>query len=200
METLHESQRWKKIVIDHWRQHRHDLLNQIQLVKSYLQLERLHDAHLYLDQIVVRARQEALLSRLGDPDLAYDLMTYNYQSRPFELDLEMALDEEDLDQIGKEYNWLELLKKLMELFESVYVPADRVERQSLFLLVARDGEHLLMKGEWRGKWERQKGEGKILALRERVDLEQGKLVEQLGEELLCLDIRLPWPVVQPGSP
>ena len=193
MGTPQETQQLKKTFIDHWRQYRHDLLNQIQLVQGYLQLGRLQDVQRYIDQIVVRARQEALLSRLSDPDLVYDLLTYNYQPRPFELDLEMALEAEDLDEIGKRENWIHLFKKLMELFESVYVPDEHESRQPLFVLVDRDEELLSIKAEWRGKWDWETGKVLIPALREKVLKEQGKLVEQLDAEQLLIEIRLPWP-------
>jgi hypothetical protein len=105
------------VFINHWRHYRHDLLNQIQLVKSYLQLGRMEDVKRSIDQIVVQAKQHSLLSKLSDPELAYDLLTYNYQSAPFYLDVEMTLTYDELDEIADEHNWLDMVKELLDLME-----------------------------------------------------------------------------------
>jgi hypothetical protein len=192
-----DTRQLKKVFINHWRHYRHDLLNQIQLVKSYLQLGRMEDVKRSIDQIVVQAKQHSLLSKLSDPELAYDLLTYNYQSAPFYLDVEMTLTYDELDEIADEHNWLDMVKELLDLMEkgSKFMPDRPLPHFSL--IFGREEKDLKLCVDFQGDWDTALGRQIMQQLKERVSLEQGKLVEYMHHHnRVVFDIMLPWPIAQ----
>ncbi|MGO4887430.1 Spo0B C-terminal domain-containing protein [Anaerobacillus sp. MEB173] len=68
---------------------RHDWLNQIQLIKGNLALNRIDRVNDLIEQIIVQARNESKLSNLGMPQLASQLLTFNWEPHSFILEYEV---------------------------------------------------------------------------------------------------------------
>ena len=68
---------------------RHDWINEIQLIKANLDLNRVDRASEILDMIISKAKNEAELSNLGSPKFASLLLTYNLERPAVVLDFEV---------------------------------------------------------------------------------------------------------------
>jgi hypothetical protein len=69
--------------------HRHDLINDIQLLQSYAQLGKIEKVRECIDMIRDKAAQETVLFHLGIPRLVYFLYRVSAEQRPFRLELEL---------------------------------------------------------------------------------------------------------------
>ncbi|SDN46695.1 Spo0B domain-containing protein [Alkalicoccus daliensis] len=69
--------------------YRHDFLNDIQLIKSYLALGKLETVDAVLEKIIYRAEQESRLSSLHMPAFAEKLLTYNWHSPKVPAEIEI---------------------------------------------------------------------------------------------------------------
>ncbi|MFD2670473.1 Spo0B domain-containing protein [Marinicrinis sediminis] len=80
-----------KLFEDTFRMQRHDLLNDIQLIKAYLQLGKLEQLEQSIEALRFRLMEESLIFKLGCPTLAADLyaLKLNWKSG----DLHIALDQ-----------------------------------------------------------------------------------------------------------
>ncbi|EGL81613.1 hypothetical protein CathTA2_2976 [Caldalkalibacillus thermarum TA2.A1] len=189
----------KKKIIDHLRHYRHDMLNHIQMVKSYVQLGRLADVQRYIDHMTQQAHQESLLSQLGDPELAYLLLTYNYQrDHKLHLDVEVNLEAEQMRQIGREHpHAFHLVHRLIELVETGCNPVPFEKPPQLYLLFEGDDHCLSVMCDYRGNWAPDIGCRHLLELQDKVLRCQGKLVEKVQtEQQLTLEIICPWASVR----
>jgi len=68
---------------------RHDFLNDIQVLASYFQLQKMDEGRRYLEQLHQRLQQESLLIQLDYAPLVVFLMTFNYQQDILRLEVEM---------------------------------------------------------------------------------------------------------------
>lgn len=184
----------KKRFISHWRQYRHDLLNQMQLVKSYYQLGRMDDMMRCIDQFVVRVQQESLLSKLDDPELVYMLLTYNYESHPLYLDIELTLSHEEMEAIADQKSWFNMVKELVSLMEKGCKPGQNQPLPHFSLVLERHADELSLSAELQGGWDTAVGSHIMERLREKVTIQQGKLVEYNHHNHgVMFEIRMPWP-------
>ncbi|MDQ0339505.1 signal transduction histidine kinase [Caldalkalibacillus uzonensis] len=189
----------KKRFIDHLRHYRHDILNHIQMVKGYIQLGRLDDVKRYIDHIVLQAHQESLLSQLGDPELAYLLLTYNYRrDNKLNLDVEVNLDAEQMQQIGQSGRHVfHMVNQLLQLVETGCDPAPSEFAPQLYLLFDGDDRYFSVMCDYRGAWNQDAGLRCLPALQDKVTRCQGKLVEEVNhEQQLTLEIICPWTCVR----
>ena len=101
---------------------RHDWLNRLQLIKGNIALNRIDRVEELMDEIVFQTRQEAIVSSLNTPQLAYMLLTYNWQTKHFLLEYEINIDPQST-QINDQLitNWLEeVLDKINYLCDEYY--------------------------------------------------------------------------------
>jgi len=77
-------------IVDILRSVRHDLLNQVQLLKANLSLKRLDRVELIIDEIVAKAKTEAQLSNLQVPRTTLFLLGYNWKPQPFKLEIALS--------------------------------------------------------------------------------------------------------------
>ncbi|MCF6138086.1 Spo0B C-terminal domain-containing protein [Pseudalkalibacillus berkeleyi] len=80
------------------RHARHDWLNQLQLIKGNLALDRTDRAKEIIDQVVQEAKNEAKVSNLKMPMLAELFLTYNWLQNQYRLDYEVIGTERDLSK------------------------------------------------------------------------------------------------------
>lgn len=69
---------------------RHDWLNQLQLIKAHLALNRTEQAEAVIEDIIVTAQNEAKISQLNAPDFASFFLTFNWYPHSYHLDFEVT--------------------------------------------------------------------------------------------------------------
>jgi stage 0 sporulation protein B (sporulation initiation phosphotransferase) len=99
------------------RHARHDWLNQLQLIKGNLALDRTDRAKEIIDQVVQEAKNEANLSNLKMPKMAELLLTYNWQQNMYRLDYEVIGEERNLSDYDEHlHEWTtQYIKRLEEV-------------------------------------------------------------------------------------
>lgn len=165
----------KREFIHNLRHYRHDVLNHIQIIKGYLSLNRVKEAQHILDKYVFQSHQEALLSQIGDTELAYFLLTYNWQQNDFVLDIECDLNSENIAQVGVSQRYLH------DLFQRVFQVVEQCCHQSqennhLYVLLEGSPPSLTLTFEYEGSWNDEKAH-------ELMD-ELGAYVQSVGGELV----------------
>ncbi|MGR3765197.1 Spo0B C-terminal domain-containing protein [Rossellomorea sp. NS-SX7] len=103
-------------ILDALRHARHDWMNDLQLIKGNLELNRVERAKQVIDTMVLTAQNESKLSNLKLPLLAEWILTYNWSTHLVKLEFEVGqtgythkLDDQKLVLVCKE---------LMELLEA----------------------------------------------------------------------------------
>ncbi|WNF21869.1 Spo0B C-terminal domain-containing protein [Mesobacillus jeotgali] len=71
------------------RHARHDWMNQLQLIKGNLSLNKVDRAKEIIEEIIMEARQDAKLSNLNLPQFASTLLTCNWGNHHFQLEYEV---------------------------------------------------------------------------------------------------------------
>ncbi|MEL3974529.1 Spo0B C-terminal domain-containing protein [Rossellomorea oryzaecorticis] len=106
-------------ILDALRHARHDWMNDLQLIKGNLELNRIERARQVIDTMVITAQNESKLSNLKLPSLAEWILTYNWSTHMVKLEFEVGqtgstdrLDDEKLVFLCKEM--LELLESNVE--------------------------------------------------------------------------------------
>lgn len=118
------------------RHARHDWLNKIQLIKGNLALNNIGRVKEIIDEIVVEAQQESILSNLNIPQFAALLLTYNWEGHSIHLEYDIL---EDSNRETKSINdelltdwtaaFLEKLDRSIEVFHENHLSIT-IERQS----------------------------------------------------------------------
>ncbi|WP_257346298.1 sporulation initiation phosphotransferase B [Pseudalkalibacillus decolorationis] len=98
--------KYKWNTIDLLRHARHDWLNQLQLIKGNLSLDKTDRAKEIIDEVVQHAKNEAKISNLRMPLMAELFMTYNWQQNTYRIDYEVIGEERDLSNYDRPlYEW-----------------------------------------------------------------------------------------------
>ncbi|WLD92230.1 Spo0B C-terminal domain-containing protein [Alkalihalobacillus sp. AL-G] len=98
--------KYKWDTIDLLRHARHDWLNQLQLIKGNLSLDRTDRAKEIVDEVVHQAKNEAKISNMKMPLMAELLMTYNWQQNIYRVDFEVIGEEKVLTSYDEPlYEW-----------------------------------------------------------------------------------------------
>jgi stage 0 sporulation protein B (sporulation initiation phosphotransferase) len=77
------SNKWT--TVDLLRHARHDWLNQLQLIKANLSLDRTERAKEIMNEVIELSREESRISNLKTPNLSEYLLTYNWLKHPVKL-------------------------------------------------------------------------------------------------------------------
>jgi stage 0 sporulation protein B (sporulation initiation phosphotransferase) len=104
------------------RHARHDWMNQLQLIKGNLSMNKVDRAKEIIEEIIMEARQDAKLSNLHLPQFASSLLTCNWENHSFQLEYEVTdsqnfhrLDDQQLASFTKRL--FETLDGSIELFQ-----------------------------------------------------------------------------------
>lgn len=164
----------KKEFIRFLRQYRHDWLNHLQVIKAYASMDKKDELSRFIDQLIINAHEEARISRLGDVELSYFLLTYNWTQDKLQLDVELEIDEhEQIDQIGPRYPYLlNWIKQLTQSMENIALVG---EENRLLLLLSYLDRQLTICVDFIGTWDEEQGMLEIKRLEELVTKDQGKL-------------------------
>jgi stage 0 sporulation protein B (sporulation initiation phosphotransferase) len=104
-------------LLDLLRHSRHDWLNQIQLIKGNLSLNRMDRVHEIIENITIQSKHESKLTNLNVPDFAGLLLTFNWARHPYHLDFEV---------IGKECNLSLYEKDLLNFCKTLFSELDQL--------------------------------------------------------------------------
>lgn len=106
--------------IDVLRHARHDWLNQLQLIKANLSLNRVERANEIIEEIIVSSRHESNLMNLKVPQLAEYLITFNWLKHPIVLITEVTGQARDLS--GAESDLLNSCESLFTILNQAVNP------------------------------------------------------------------------------
>jgi stage 0 sporulation protein B (sporulation initiation phosphotransferase) len=139
-----EEKEWT--VVEVLRHARHDWMNDMQLVKGFLALNKIDEAARTADHIIVKAVQEAKLCNLGMPGMAEMFITFNWESHKFllefEIDDEMVFEKVD-DQLVTVFfrSLFLLLDSHISEYSGQYLYAGFIEKEG----------RLAVRIEWEGE-------------------------------------------------
>ncbi|WP_201713628.1 Spo0B C-terminal domain-containing protein [Rossellomorea arthrocnemi] len=117
-------------VVEALRHARHDWMNDLQLIKGNLDLDRVERAKQVIEEMVLVAQNESKLSNLRLPLLAEWILTYNWSRHLIKLDFEVLQSESAHGLEDRRlYDWC---KEFLEFLESNVM--NNVENQLSILL------------------------------------------------------------------
>ncbi len=127
-------------VVEALRHARHDWMNDLQLIKGNLDLNRTERARQVIEEIILVAQNESKLSNLKLPLFAEWVLTYNWSRRLIKLEFEVLqfesshlLDDQEL------YHWC---KEFFDLLESNVM--NNVENQlSILINISKEQSRLI---------------------------------------------------------
>ncbi|MDM5298934.1 sporulation initiation phosphotransferase B [Bacillus pumilus] len=94
---------------------RHDWMNKLQLIKGNLTLEKYDRVFEIIEEMVIEAQHESKLSNLKIPQLAYDFLTFNWESHFITLEYEVLGETRDLS--AYESQLLTISRELFSIFD-----------------------------------------------------------------------------------
>jgi stage 0 sporulation protein B (sporulation initiation phosphotransferase) len=103
-------------ILDALRHARHDWLNDLQLIKGNLELNRIERAKQVIDTMVITAQNESKLSNLKLPSLAEWILTYNWSTHLVKLEFEVG--QTGFTDRLNDQKLVFLCKEVLELLES----------------------------------------------------------------------------------
>jgi stage 0 sporulation protein B (sporulation initiation phosphotransferase) len=103
-------------ILDALRHARHDWMNDLQLIKGNLELNRIERAKQVIDTMVITAQNESKLSNLKLPSLAEWILTYNWSTHLVKLEFEVG--QTGFTDRLNDQKLVFLCKEMLELLES----------------------------------------------------------------------------------
>jgi stage 0 sporulation protein B (sporulation initiation phosphotransferase) len=164
----------KEEFVQYLKHYRHDWLNDIQVIHGYLSLGKIDDVKRVLDQVIMKSHDESKVSQLGDFELSYFLLTYNWSQDRVTLAIEIEETTSEISSIGKNYPYL--LTWIKEITGMVEQGCDPEEYNCLLIVLSAQECGLIMTVEFEGGWEEQSRNNAIQKLGEIVKVNQAKLI------------------------
>ncbi|RSL29505.1 hypothetical protein D7Z54_30790 [Salibacterium salarium] len=128
----------EKKQLDVLRHSRHDWMNIIQIIKGNIALGHFDRVDEVLDETIRKAEHDSRLSRLKIPSTAMFLLTFNWYSHWFHLDIEVAA--ENADCAAYEECWYEIISSFTEVLDEAVKPG--AENHLLITVHALDYPYL----------------------------------------------------------
>lgn len=120
--------------------YRHDFLNDIQLIKSYIALGKVEKVEAVLENVVYRAEQESRLSRLRMDAFAEKLLTYNWRSPKVPIEIEVNIESDNWSAV--QHTAASIFTQFTQMIETETELGD--EQQILVILQQTDSKELAM--------------------------------------------------------
>jgi stage 0 sporulation protein B (sporulation initiation phosphotransferase) len=125
---------------------RHDMLNDIQLLKGYMSLNQMDKVHDLIDKIIIEARAEGRLFNLRLEVFAEMLVTYNWEKHPIVLEYEVLEEPQDLSAYDDSItNWT------MPFLAMLETNIDPMYEHNMIVSIELDGEDACFFFDFRGK-------------------------------------------------
>ncbi|MBB5173222.1 Spo0B C-terminal domain-containing protein [Texcoconibacillus texcoconensis] len=132
-------------IVEALRHSRHDWLNQLQLIKGYMALERYDRMNDVIEEIIQQAHQDSKISSLNAPVFAERLLTFNWHNHPYQLAYECLLERSDLSD--KEAKIVRILNEGFIAFDK----SSQIGEDNHLLLVLKDLDHLTFEWDFHGR-------------------------------------------------
>ncbi|WP_248927391.1 Spo0B domain-containing protein [Paenibacillus hamazuiensis] len=131
--------------------HRHDWMNDIQVLFGYIQLKKYDNLHRYMEKIKSKIEQESAISKLGDPALVAYLLSFRTQTNDVQLDVELEQDVR-LDELPLDHEKVgSAIIVLLDSFKSHALPSQDGEN-GLSLELAVEDNYLLIDCVYKGMY------------------------------------------------
>lgn len=119
----------EKLDLQYFQYDRHNLMNDLQLIYGFLQMERSKDAMDHVKKLIEKLRKERKLLKAEVPQFAYFLLMFNYYNENIRLSysIKASRNLKDLDQV---------LKNDSEQFINIvkrYVPTSELHHITVYL-------------------------------------------------------------------
>lgn len=133
--------------------HRHDWMNEVQVLMGYIRLKKYDNLMGYVDKIKDRMLQESQISRLGVPSLILFLQSYRTMSATMELEVEAAEEHLDLSKLSLPVEPLtQFMVDIIQWFKVNTKPTEEdVHRLHIKLLC--DEQQLIMEYHFTGEYQ-----------------------------------------------
>ncbi|WP_281889027.1 Spo0B domain-containing protein [Paenibacillus sp. YYML68] len=144
--------------------YRHDWMNDIQILMSYVQLKKYDKLPPMMEKIKDRVQQESMISNLGLPSLVVYLLTFKTEVK--ELQLKVRMNEEvRLQSFADADKLVQIVKDVLELYKREAQGAPECVDNMLSLTWSKPEERLQLDFRYEGgcKLERVQAQGELLA-------------------------------------
>lgn len=128
------------------RHTRHDWLNQLQLIKANLSLNRIERAKDIIDEVSARSYNESKLSNLRIPKVAEMLLTFNWVLHPYHLRVEVVGEAQDLSSVQQS-----LLDNLDSFFRHLDGGVDRMCENHVAVIFDLKGDGTYLTVDFSGR-------------------------------------------------
>lgn len=125
----------------------HDFINQLQLIKMNLDLNRIDDAKKIIENYCNHYKSLSILNRLNCPKTVEWIQTFHYRFPSIELKLK--IDGTTAPKVKKDEETVEYLEKTIQ---HVYPHLDPYSEQELLLTIESKEEILRITFDLHGKW------------------------------------------------
>lgn len=170
----------KKEVLNYLKQYRHDLLNDLQVIKGYLALKNIEEAQRYLEQVIIKARDESKLAFLGDVDFVYELITFNWQQNYIQLQVDIEHEQwSELENVRVHYPFLE--EWIRYILNVVKEEVHQEHENCLFILLEIMSDQLFIMIEFKGKW-RTSNQEILMNIKEKMMAQQATRSVEITED------------------
>jgi hypothetical protein len=131
--------------------HRHDWMNEVQVLFGYIKLKKYDNLQGYVEKIMMKIQQESGISKLGVPALVAYLLSFRTMTNEMKLEVEMDQDVR-LDELPLDKELASsLIISLLEAFKAHVLPS-MDGGNSLSLELAAEEDHLLIDCVYRGEY------------------------------------------------
>ena len=136
----------ERSILEILSQNRHDWLNQIQLIKGYLELERPERALYVIEDIIIQTHQESLLSRLDLPEFSEWLLTHSWNQPLLQIEFEILMQDG-----GYSCNDKAITTFFTKLSSKLEYRLDPKLEQQLFIQICPSKDELCFNCEFQGR-------------------------------------------------
>jgi stage 0 sporulation protein B (sporulation initiation phosphotransferase) len=183
--------RWRERMIRMLGHHRHDWMNELQVLFGYARLKRYDNLPDYMDKIKTTALHDSYLSKLGIPELVVYLLEERIQGGvcSFEVELEKEIDLRRLEMDGRDV--YKLISGITELMKRHASP-DQGEPGDLSIGFDEDEGELLVDFVYQGAadWKRMELAFKLAVNGRKRGFEVRE--EEFGEDRAVVALALPF--------
>lgn len=171
--------------------HRHDWMNELQVLYGYIRLKKIEKLQDYVDKIKETAMQESYISKLGDSELAAYLLGFRVDKRNMALEIEFEQEIELQALPLPVKKTARLLREAIELFDRYATPGDGEPNVlSLSLAVEEDG-YLLFDFVYQGGYEERELRS-ALAAKWKAFAAEAEEESEYSENRAVVTVRLPF--------
>jgi stage 0 sporulation protein B (sporulation initiation phosphotransferase) len=177
----------ERTILEILSQNRHDWLNQIQLIKGYLELERPERALYVIEDIIVQTHQESLLSRLDLPEFSEWLLTHSWNQPLLQIEFEILMEDE-----GQPCPDKAITSFFTQLSSKLEYRLDPKLEQQLFIQICPSKHELCFNCEFQGRMVNESNWKKVWLELCQSTSEAKFNTKELSENGIVFSVR--WPI------